>query len=141
MKPHLCKAGETLRDQVNERYPSRLTDSDGWIGDTKHSSRVSDHNPAAPSGVVRAIDISRSLSGKASPDLMPYLADQIRECAKKDKRISYIIFDGKIASRKTLFRWVTYRGVNKHRVHCHISFTPKGDLDGKKFLGIPLLEG
>jgi hypothetical protein len=72
---------------------------------------------------------------------MPYLADQIRECAKKDKRISYIIFDGKIASRKTLFRWVTYRGVNKHRVHCHISFTPKGDLDGKKFLGIPLLEG
>ena len=140
MKPHLCKAGETLREQVNDRYPSRLKDSDGWLGDTKHSLRVSDHNPAAPSGVVRAIDISRGLSGKATPDLMPYLADQIRECAKTDKRIAYIIFDGKIASSKKSWTWRTYDGINKHNHHCHVSFTPKGDTDGKKF-AVPLLEG
>jgi len=139
MKPHLCKAGQTLRNQINERYSSRLTDSDGWLGDSSHSSRPSDHNPAAPTGVVRAIDIDRDLSGKPKPDVMPYLADQIRECAKKDKRISYIIFDGKIASRKSLWRFITYKGINAHRSHCHVSFTPKGDLDGKKF-SIPLLE-
>ena len=141
MKPHLCKAGETLRDQINERYSSRLTDSDGWIGDTKHSSRVSDHNPDAKNGnIVRAIDIDRDLSGKAKPDLMPYLADQLRVCAKKDKRIAYIIFDGKIASKKSLWRFIPYAGSNKHRAHLHISFTAKGDKDGKKF-AIPLLEG
>jgi len=140
MKPHLCKAGETLRDQVNEKFRDRLTDSDGWVGDSKHSHRISDHNPAAPSGVVRAIDVDRDLSGKAKPDLMPYLADQLRVCAKKDKRIAYIIFDGKIASKKSLWRFIPYAGSNKHRAHCHISFTPKGDTDGKKF-AIPLLEG
>jgi hypothetical protein len=139
MKPHLCKAGETLRDQVNARFVSRDRRSDGWLGDLSHQSRVSDHNPAQPTGVVRAIDIDRDLSGAAKPDVMPYLADQLRECAKKDKRIAYIIFDGKIASRKSLFRFVTYKGINQHRAHCHVSFTPKGDLDGKKF-SIPLLE-
>ena len=140
MKPHLCKAGETLRDQVNAKFTDRLKDSDGWVGDSAHASRPSNHNPAAPTGVVRAIDIDRDLSGAAKPDLMPYLADQLRECAKKDKRISYIIFDGKIASSKKSWGWRTYDGINKHRHHAHISFTPKGDEDGKKF-AIPLLEG
>ena len=140
MKPHLCKAGETLRDQVNARYPSRDKTSDGWLGDSAHASRVSDHNPAAPSGVVRAIDIDRDLSGRAKPDVMPYLADSIRECAKTDKRIAYVIFDGKIASSKKSWAWRPYSGINAHRHHCHISFTPKGDEDGKKFT-IPLLEG
>ena len=140
MKPHLCKAGETLREQVNARFVSRDTRSDGWLGDLAHQSRPSDHNPAQPTGVVRAIDLDRDLHGASKPDTMPYLADQLRICAKKDKRISYIIFDGKIASRKSLFRWVTYRGINPHHAHCHISFTAKGDTDGKRF-AVPLLEG
>jgi len=140
MKPYLCKAGETLREQVNVKYPSRDKTSDGWLGDSAHASRVSDHNPAQPTGVVRAIDIDRDLSGRAKPDLMPYLADQIRECAKTDGRIAYIIFDGKIASKKSRWLFKPYSGINAHRHHCHISFTPKGDEDGKKF-AIPLLEG
>ena len=140
MKPHLCKAGETLRDQVNARYPSRDKRSDGWVGDLAHQSRPSDHNPAQPTGVVRAIDIDRDLHGASKPDLMPYLADQLRECAKTDKRIAYIIFDGKIASSKKSWSWRTYTGINQHRHHAHISFTPKGDKDGKRF-AVPLLEG
>jgi hypothetical protein len=140
MKPYLCKAGETLREQVNERFVSRDTRSDGWLGDLAHQSRPSDHNPAQPTGVVRAIDIDRDLSGSAKPDLMPYLADQLRECAKTDKRIAYIIFDGKIASKKSRWIFKPYSGINAHRHHCHVSFTPKGDTDGKKF-AVPLLEG
>lgn len=139
MKPHLSKAAHTLREQVNSAYPDRDKTSDGWIGDASHSQRPSDHNPAAPSGVVRAIDLDRDLAGKPKPDTMPYLADQIRICAKKDKRISYVIFDRKIASRKTLFRWVTYRGSSPHTHHCHVSFTAKGDNDPRPF-NIPLLE-
>jgi hypothetical protein len=141
MKPHLCKAGETLREQINERYPSRDKASDGWISDARHNAAGnSDHIPSLVDGVVRAIDIDRDLSGKAKPDLMPYLADQLRQCAKTDKRIAYIIFDGKIASKKSRWIFKPYSGINAHRHHCHISFTPKGDTDGKKF-AVPLLEG
>lgn len=140
MIPKLCKAGQQLRLQVDDFYPDRDKRSDGWIGDTSHKARPSDHNPDAK-GVVRAIDIDRDLSGKAKPDLMPYLADQIRVCAKRgDKRISYIIFAGRIASPRMGWRWRKYRGINPHHTHCHISLTKKGDTDGS-FFNIPMIGG
>ena len=140
MKPILCKAGQQLRLQIDDTYSDRDRTSDGWIGDTRHSARPSDHNPDA-TGIVRAIDIDRDLSGKAKPDLMPDLADQIRLCGKSgDKRISYIIFDGRIASSKKAWAWRPYDGINKHNHHCHISFTQKGDADGS-FFNIPMIGG
>ena len=139
MTPKLCKAGQQLRLQVDDSYPDRDRTSDGWVGDVRHSARTSDHNPDSK-GIVRAIDIDRDLSGKAKPDLMPDLADQIRLCAKSDKRISYIIFNGKIASSRMGWRWRKYSGSNPHNHHCHISFTPKGDTDGS-FFNIPMLGG
>ena len=139
MTPKLCKAGQQLRLQVDDSYISRDTISDGWLGDYRHASRLSDHNPDE-SGIVRAIDIDRDLSGKAKPDLMPYLADQIRLCAKSDERIAYIIVDGRIASSRLGFRWRKYSGSNKHNHHCHVSFTKKGDADGS-FFNIPMLGG
>ena len=139
MTPKLCKAGQQLRLQVDDSYPDRDRTSDGWVGDVRHSARTSDHNPDSK-GIVRAIDIDRDLSGKKKPDLMPDLADQIRLCAKSDKRISYIIFNGKIASAKKSWRWRPYDGINKHTAHCHISFHPKGDADGS-FFNIPMIGG
>ena len=139
MTPRLCKAGQQLRLQVDDSYPDRDRASDGWIGDTRHSARPSDHNPDAE-GIVRAIDIDRDLSGKAKPDLMPDLADQIRHAAKSDKRIAYIIFAGKIASPRMGWRWRKYSGINPHTKHCHISFTKKGDADSS-FFNIPMIGG
>ena len=141
MKYKLCKAGIQLREQFDDSYPSRDRTSDGWIGDTRHSARASDHNPDAE-GIVRAIDIDRDLFGKKKPDLMPDLADQIRLFAKSDpsKRIAYIIFAGKIASPRMGWRFRKYDGINAHDHHCHISFTPKGDSDGS-FFNIPMLGG
>ena len=139
MKPILCKAGQQLREQFDDCYPDRDRTSDGWIGDTRHQARPSDHNPDEQ-GIVRAIDIDRDLSGKAKPDLMPDLADQIRLCAKSDKRIAYIIFSGKIASPRMGWRWRKYRGINPHDHHCHISFTKQGDSDGS-FFNIPMIGG
>ena len=141
MSPKLCKAGQQLRLQIDDSYPSRDRTSDGWIGDTRHSARASDHNPDAK-GIVRAIDIDRDLSGKKKPDLMPDLADQIRLFAKSDpsKRIAYIIFAGKIASPRMGWRFRKYSGINAHDHHCHISFTKKGDADGS-FFNIPMLGG
>jgi hypothetical protein len=100
----LCKAGQQLRLQVDDSYGSRDKSSDGWLGDYRHSTRTSDHNPDKQ-GIVRAIDIDRDLFGKKKPDLMPDLADQIRHAAKSDKRIAYIIFAGKIASPRMGWRW------------------------------------
>ena len=141
VKPILCKAGQQLREQFDDSYPDRDRTSDGWIGDTRHSARPSDHNPDA-AGIVRAIDIDRDLSGKAKPDLMPDLADQIRLFAKSDpsKRIAYLIFAGKIASPRMGWRWRKYSGINPHTKHCHISFTKKGDADGS-FFNIPMIGG
>ena len=141
MKPRLSKSAIQLREQIDDAFPGRDRTSDGWIGDTRHAARKSDHNPDEQ-GWVRAIDIDRDLAGKGKkPDLMPDLVDQIRALAKSgDKRISYIIFDGKIASLKKAWRWRPYDGINQHRHHAHISFTQKGDEDGS-FFNIPMIGG
>jgi hypothetical protein len=135
MKPYLSKAADTLRDQVNDTFVDRSRKADGWIGDLKHQSRKSDHNPR-PSGEVCAIDIDAGLSDEQG--ISHALADQLRLTAKKDKRISYIIHAGKICSARSLWRWVKYRGINPHHKHIHVSFKP--NQNGDKF-NIPLLKG
>ena len=141
MTPKLCKAGQQLREQFDDSFPDRDRRSDGWVGDLRHQSRSnSDHNPDK-NAIVHAIDVDRDVSGTAKPDLMPDIADQIRLAAKAgDKRISYIIFNGRIASSRMGWRWRKYSGINPHKHHCHISFTSKGDTDGS-FFNIPMLGG
>ena len=141
MKPKLCKAGQQLREQFDDSFPDRDRASDGWIADKRHMLKgTSDHIPTPDTAVVYAIDVDRDVSGKPKPDLMPDIADQIRILAKTDKRIKYLIFDSKIASAKSAWRWRTYTGINKHRHHLHISFSSKGDQDGS-FFNIPMLGG
>ena len=141
MKFQLSKAAIQLRNQVDDTYASRDRTSDGWIADSRHQNRVSDHNPDA-NGWVRAIDIDRDLSGRTKPDLMPDLADQIRLLckSKREKRIDYIIFDGRIASSKRGWAWRKYKGANKHNHHMHVSFAKEADLLGE-FFQIPMLGG
>jgi hypothetical protein len=136
MKPWLCAAGTQLRDQIDTWYPDRRSTSDGWLGDARHSARKSDHNPDA--GIVRALDVDSRLD--SSEGLSVYLADQIRICAKTDKRIFYVIHNGMIASKILNYKWRKYSGFNKHTRHIHISFTKLGDKDSKPF-DIPLLGG
>jgi len=136
MKPWLSKSAETLRGQINSAFPDRDKRSDGWIGDSRHQSTKSDHNPSIPTGVVRALDVDIDLGGPANN--AHYLANQLRKLAKKDKRISYIIFNKKIASRIMFWKWRKYSGINPHTSHIHISFTPLGDQDKRKFK-LPIL--
>jgi hypothetical protein len=140
MKPILCKAGQQMREQFDDSY-DRDRRSDGWIGDTRHSVRPSDHNPDSETGVVRAIDVDRDVVKGGKPDLMPDIANQIRLCAKAgDKRIAYIIFEGRIASSRMGWRGRKYKVSNPHNAHCHISFTKACDRDGS-FFNIPMLGG
>jgi len=69
-----------------------------------------------------------------------YLADQLRDHAETDKRISYIIHKGKIASPKAGWAWRDYKGINRHDHHIHISFSKLGDQDSTYFQ-IPLIGG
>ena len=138
MKPILSKSVIQLREQADDAYPSRKRHSDGTIGDAKHSTRKSDHNPDPDTGYVRAIDLDADFNEQAST--AAYIADQIRTLAKSDKRIAYVIFNHKIASARSLWRWKKYTGVNPHTKHIHISFTKAGDTDSK-FFNIPLLGG
>jgi hypothetical protein len=138
LKPKLCKAGIQLREQFDDT--SQIAIGVPMAGSVmRHSARPSDHNPDPKTGVVRAIDIDRDVHKGGKPDLMPDIADQIRLAAKRgDKRISYIIFNSRIASARMGWRWRKYKGSNPHVAHCHISFTRKGDEDGS-FFQIPLL--
>ena len=140
MKPKLCKAGQQLREQFDDSFPDRDRSSDGFIADARHlAAGTSDHIPDPTNGIVRATDTDRDVSGKAKPDLMPDIADQLRLLAKSgDKRIAYIIFNGRIASSRMGWRWRTYKGSNPHNHHMHVSFTKAGDEDGS-FFNIPLL--
>jgi hypothetical protein len=141
MKPILCKAGQQLREQFDDSFPDRDRRSDGWIGDLRHSARPSDHNPDRETGIVRAIDVDRDVHKSGKPDLMPDIADQIRLAAKAgEKRVSYIIFAGRIASSRLGWRWRPYKGSNPHNHHLHVSFTKTGDTDGS-FFNIPMLGG
>jgi hypothetical protein len=141
MKVRLCKAGVQFREQLDDCFPQRLRDSDGWIADARHvAGGKSDHIPNAD-GWVLALDIDRDLAGKSKPDLMPYLANQVRLAGRTDKRIKYVIFNKKIASAKTLWRWIPYRGANPHTSHLHISFSKKGETDGSFFKNIPMIGG
>ena len=136
MKPWLSKAGVQFREQVDDSFPNRAKRMDGWIGDLRHSKRVSQHNPNEH-GEVCALDIDAVLSEEQV--IAIYLEDQIRLAAKQgDRRILYVIFMGKICSAKSFWRWVNYKGLNRHEKHIHISFKPN---QNNKFFDIPLLGG
>ena len=131
-KPRLSKAAEQLRSEINAKYPKRDKRSDGWIGDTAHNARKSDHNPDKQ-GWVRAIDIDSDLVKGSSKESW-LLAEQIKTIALKgDKRISYVIHQHRIASPLKKWAWRVYKGSNPHVSHIHISFTKSGDLNGKVF--------
>ena len=136
MKPYLSKAAVQMREQIDDSFADRSRKSDGWIGNEKHQNTKSDHNPLPNTGEVCAIDVDAKLCDQ--PEMSIYLAEQIRVAAKTDKRISYIIHVGKIASAKSFWRFVKYRGVNPHTRHIHISFKPNQSGD---FFNIPLLGG
>ncbi len=131
-KPKLSKAAEQLRSEINAKYPKRDKRSDGWVGDTAHNARKSDHNPDS-NGWVRAIDIDSDLV-KGLNKASWLLAEQIKQIGQKgDKRLSYIIHQHRISSPRQNWAWRVYKGANPHVSHIHISFTKAGDLNGKAF--------
>ena len=141
MKVKLSKAAVQLREQIDDSFPDRDRTSDGWIGDTRHAARKSDHNPDEQ-GWVRAIDVDCDLFKGSKPDIMPDLVDQFRRAckARTETRISYIIFDGYIYTSQNRFNKRKYKGANPHKKHAHFSFKKEADLLGE-FFQVSMLGG
>ena len=113
----LAKSLETLRSQVNAKWPARGKGSDGSVGDTSHAARPSDHNPV--NGVVHAIDITHD----PAHGFDSYkFADML--LARQDRRMKYVISNSRIGSGPagpSPGIWRKYTGSNPHDHHCHIS--------------------
>lgn len=116
---YLAPALVRLREEINFTHPQRDKSSDGWIGDTSHAARLSDHNPDwNAGGIVRATDTDKD--GILPADLLAI--------ALADSRVEYIIWNGFIYLRSTGFRKQVYTGTNKHTGHLHISLRHDKDL-------------
>lgn len=124
----IAPALERLRKQLNEAFPNRSKASDGGIGDEKHASRSSDHNPwvKTPSGegVVTARDFTHD--PRTGIDCQ-WLADTLTE--NRDERIKYIIWNKQICSAQTSpWQWRPYKGTNAHKHHLHLSVSAEPKL-------------
>lgn len=125
MSYFLAPALVALRDEINAAFPHRSTASDGWIGDTSHQARPSDHNPDyADGGVVRAIDIDIT-DNHPERDLR---LEIIKACVG-DPRVWYVISNGIIYSRTYGFQARAYTGSNAHTQHVHVSLIGAGVSD------------
>lgn len=103
-----------LRSQVDQRWPNRNRASDGIMGDPAHQARKSDHN------LGNAIDLTHSPEhGFDAGWLAEVLARQMRSAPAG--RVSYIIWNRRIASAKTGWQFKPYRGPNPHTSHVHLS--------------------
>jgi hypothetical protein len=136
-RPRLVAAGVTLRDQVNKRWVNRDKRSDGWIGDSAHQSRPSDHNPDKD-GWVHAIDIDHDFLGaRGGADQAEKFANELIALAREGKdrgRLKYVVYNNRIASGTHANQYWTWRKGNwGHTQHIHISFTSKAQGDGSEF--------
>jgi hypothetical protein len=114
----------TLRLQLNEAFPKRSKLSDGGIGDARHATSNSDHNPHIKDrrgvGVYTARDFTHD--PKTGIDCN-WLAETL--VRNRDPRVKYIIWNKRIISSKVSpWTWRPYSGANSHSKHLHISVDP-----------------
>jgi hypothetical protein len=127
----------TLRAEFNTVSPDRDKGADGTIGDTAHTSS-SDHTPDEDSDVLRdhdaddknevhALDIDSSgpwPDGGWFNRAILALVERERvehESADIVGRLSYVIWNRRIASRSQGWAWRDYAGSDPHTNHVHFS--------------------
>ena len=121
----VSKALLTLQAEVNAAHPGRSRVSDGTVGDTAHSARVSDHNPDE-NGIVHAWDVT--VWDGDDPDDLDDVAQPLAEFlrAGRDPRVKYVIHRGQMFRSYDkpgipAWTWSPYTGPNGHFHHVHVS--------------------
>lgn len=126
-RPRLVSSLRRLGHNVDDVWPSRSRSSDGWIGDSAHQARESDHNPDAR-GLVHAVDITAKG------------VDPVRLVAALVVHPSthYVIFRRLIYSRRNGFRAMPYTGTDPHTSHIHVSVyaTPVAERSARPWLAL-----
>jgi hypothetical protein len=130
----------TLRDEFNDVSPGRDKGADGTIGDTNHTS-TSDHTPDEDSSALRNkdadnknevhgldTDSSGPWPGCSTPaQNKAWFDGKVKKIvanhkAGRDDRLTYVIWDGQIASAAHGWIWRTYTGsADPHINHAHFS--------------------
>ncbi|MEG3631313.1 hypothetical protein [Streptomyces poriticola] len=108
---------ETLRRQLDARFPGRNTAADGSIGDAAHQARgsASDHNPWYGPGIVTARDFTHDPAHGLD---IQQVADRLLD--SRDPRIKYVIANRRIGTNRN-WQWEPYDGANPHEAHFHLS--------------------
>ena len=122
MKPVVKKATPAalaVLRQATALKPKRKKASDGLLPSAAHlkASPNSDHNTGL------AVDLTHDPANGID-------CKEIFEKLKEDKRVSYLIFEGKIWSKeKSKLGNRRYTGSNPHNKHLHISINASGATD------------
>lgn len=117
----LAPAIKAALHEADRRWPNRKRGHDGTIGDTAHSTRKSDHNPAVD-GYVYAFDLTHDPASGCDAHRLVRAA-----VARRDPRIKYAISKGRIWSDvRAAEGWRPYSGSNRHDKHAHVSILRVG---------------
>lgn len=124
MSWRLAYSLETLRNELNARWPLRDKSSDGTIGDAAHAGTHSDHNPNSE-GVVCAYDVDTDLDGtddSSDPEMIA-LVEYLR--TNPHPQLKYLIFRGRMFSAYPVYGYAPYQWrpytKDPHISHPHIS--------------------
>ncbi|GHE86832.1 SH3 domain-containing protein [Streptomyces werraensis] len=126
---------ETLRRQLDARFPDRNTSADGSIGDAAHQARgsASDHNPWYGPGIVTARDFTHDPAHGLD---IQQVADQLLD--SRDPRIKYVIANRRIGTNRG-WQWEPYDGANPHEAHFHLSVVADPRCDEAHDWNLPVL--
>jgi len=113
-----------LLGEINASAPKRSKASDGGIGDPRHKTRQSDHNPCPCCDVVCARDFTHDPKGGFdSYAFAEWLRGRV--IAGLEPRVKYVISARKIFSGvhegHGAGLWRPYHGANAHTKHVHVS--------------------
>lgn len=108
--PRLAPALQQLRREVDSTWPRRSKEVDGWIGDSRHVARRSDHNPNE-NGNVLALDITAEGVN----------VQRLVVACTHHPSTWYVISRGFLYSRSSDFVGVPYQGSDPHTSHVHIN--------------------
>lgn len=126
----VARSLDALLAEVNDSAPKRSKLSDGSIGDARHSSRRSDHNPCECCAVVCARDFTHDPEGGFDAGVF---SEWLRQrVLAGEPRVKYVIFRRRIFSgrnqRHPAGLWRRYYGTNPHTSHVHVSVDHGADL-------------
>jgi peptidoglycan hydrolase-like protein with peptidoglycan-binding domain len=129
----LTKGLTRVRAEFNEVFSTRDKATDGWLGDSSHSSGTSGHNPDRTGRAeykdgdsldeVRAIDVDKDLVPGSSVDWMERVVQFLVKKARAGEYVPfrYLIYKRRIWARSTGWETRAYTGANTHDEHLHAS--------------------